>query len=82
MLQIIEEPTREENTLDLIFTNEMSLITKIEVNKTNYSDHNIIEVSTNYTTTEHDINLVKDTSNIMQSLNFCARSVNWTGMGK
>ena len=24
MLQIIEEPTREENTLDLIFTNEMS----------------------------------------------------------
>ncbi len=82
MLQIIEEPTREENTLDLIFTNEMSLITKIEVNKTNYSDHNIIEVSTNYTITEHSKNLLKDTNSIMQSLNFRARSVNWVDMGK
>ena len=48
MLQIIEEPTREENTLDLIFTNEISLATMIEVNKTKLFDHINIEVSTNY----------------------------------
>ena len=48
LLQINEEPTREENTLDLIYTNETSLTTMIEVNKTKLSDHNLIEISTNY----------------------------------
>ena len=46
MLQTIEEPTRIENTLDLMFTNEISLITMIEVNNSNHSDHNKVEVST------------------------------------
>ena len=35
LVQIIEEPTRGENTLDLIFSNEVSLINDIEVNKSN-----------------------------------------------
>ena len=56
IIQIIEEPTREGNTLDLMFTNEISLVTMIVDNKTKYSDHNIIEVSTNYTTTENHRN--------------------------
>jgi len=30
MLQVIEEPTRNENTLDLLFTNEVSIITEVE----------------------------------------------------
>ena len=33
MIQVIEQPTREENTLDLLFTNEVSIITEVEVNK-------------------------------------------------
>ena len=48
MLQIIEEPTREENTLDLMFTNETGMVTMIEVNKSKNSDHDIVEISTNY----------------------------------
>ena len=48
MLQMIEEPTRENNTLDLLFTNETTIATTIEVNKTKISDHNCIELSTNY----------------------------------
>ena len=48
MLQIIQEPTREGNTLDLIFTNETALVKEIEVNKTTLSDHNCIEISTCY----------------------------------
>ena len=60
MLQTIEEPTRIENTLDLMFTNEISLITMIEVNNSNHSDHNKVEVSTNYTATEHERNNVKN----------------------
>merc|ERR1711888_315934 len=48
LVQIIEEPTRGENTLDLIFTNEISLIKDIEVNKSNKSDHCRVEISTNF----------------------------------
>ena len=44
MLQVIEESTREENTLDLIFTNEVSIITKVEVNKSVISDQTSIEL--------------------------------------
>ena len=56
MLQTIEEPTRIENTLDLMFTNEISLIKMIEVNNSNHFSHNKVEVITNYKTTEHERN--------------------------
>ena len=79
LLQIIDESTREENTLDLIFTNETSLVTMIEVNKTKLSDHNIIEVSTNYIIDEHpQIEEITENSNsILRSLNFQTKSINW-----
>ena len=48
MLQVIEEPTRGENTLDLIFTNEPSMVTEVDVNKSWMSDHSRVEVCTNY----------------------------------
>nr|XP_053651724.1 uncharacterized protein LOC128701829 [Cherax quadricarinatus] len=44
--QQIIEPTRLENTLDLIFTNNDDLIRNVTISKTIYSDHNIIEVQT------------------------------------
>merc|ERR1712055_1052043 len=42
--------TRERNTLDLVFTNDISIFTHIEVTKSNLSDHNQIELSTNFKT--------------------------------
>ena len=54
MLQMIEESTREQNTLDLMFSNEVDLVTMIEVTKSNYSDHDMIELSTNYSITERE----------------------------
>jgi len=48
MLQVIEGPTREENTLDLLFTNEVGIIAEVEVNKSGISDHNRIEINKNY----------------------------------
>ena len=47
-----EVPTREENTLDLMFINEVNLVAMIEVTKSSYSDHDVIEMSTNYSITE------------------------------
>ena len=78
MLQMIEEPTREENTLDLMFTNEINLVTQIEVTKSSYSDHNMIEMSTNYSLTEkenHNTEQSEDTE--FRSLNFHAKTVKW-----
>ena len=48
MLQLIEEPTRGENTLDLLFTNEIGNITEVEVNKSAIPDQNRIEVDTGH----------------------------------
>ena len=48
MVQSIEETTRKDkNTLDLIFTNQIDMIMKVEVTKTVLSDHDQIEISTN-----------------------------------
>nr|XP_053638194.1 uncharacterized protein LOC128692903 [Cherax quadricarinatus]XP_053638195.1 uncharacterized protein LOC128692903 [Cherax quadricarinatus]XP_053638196.1 uncharacterized protein LOC128692903 [Cherax quadricarinatus]XP_053638197.1 uncharacterized protein LOC128692903 [Cherax quadricarinatus]XP_053638199.1 uncharacterized protein LOC128692903 [Cherax quadricarinatus]XP_053638200.1 uncharacterized protein LOC128692903 [Cherax quadricarinatus] len=44
--QQIVEPTRLENTLDLIFTNNEDLVRNITISKTTNSDHNLIEVQT------------------------------------
>merc|ERR1712240_112386 len=81
MLQTIEESTRIENTLDLMFTNKISLITMVEVNNSNHSDHNKIDISTNYTTTEHERNNERnEETNIFKTLNFQAKSVNWNNI--
>ena len=79
LLQIIEEPTREENTLDLFYTNETSLTTMIEINKTKLSDHNLIEISTNYKINQQlEIDeVLEDANSILRSLNFHAKSIKW-----
>ena len=52
IIQAINGPTREENgkksTLDLIYTNDISLFTEIEINPSNMSDHYLIEICTSY----------------------------------
>ena len=44
MVQAIQESTRKENSLDLVFTNDISIFTEVEVTAT-ISDHNIIEIT-------------------------------------
>ena len=46
MIQIIEEATRNENTLDLVYTNDKRIVTNIDVNTSAISDHNEIEITT------------------------------------
>ena len=84
MLQIIEEPTRSENTLDLIFTNETNLVTMIEVSKSKLSDHNVIEISTNYTTTEQKERnqMIEDPNHILRALNFHTKTVKWKNINE
>ena len=46
IVQTIEEPTRKENTLDLVFTNEIGIFKQIDVSQTILSDHDLIEITT------------------------------------
>ena len=48
LIQSIEEPTRGNNTLDLVFTNNIDIFIDIGVTKSLLSDHSIIEISTSY----------------------------------
>ena len=77
---MIEEPTRKENTLDLMFTNESSIVTVVEVTDSSYSDHNhnIIEMSTNYLLTEEEkCNIEQSEDTGFRSLNFRTKTVKW-----
>ena len=42
MIQIIEEATRNENTLDLVYKNDIKIVANIDVNTSAISDHNKI----------------------------------------
>merc|ERR1712025_577172 len=83
MLQVVEEATRKNNMLDLMFTSEVSLVTMIEVTKSSYSDHDMIELSTNYSLTKkekYNTENIEDTG--FKSLNFRAKSVNWKNINE
>merc|ERR1711888_570967 len=78
LVQIIEEPTRGGNTLDLIFTNEISLIKDIEVNKSNKSDHSRVEISTNFIIKEENMHKPHN-NNVMdiKDVNFHESNIDW-----
>ena len=46
MEQIVTEPTRENNTLDLCFTNNPGLVQNLEV-EPGISDHNMVKIAVN-----------------------------------
>ena len=46
LVQAIEEPTRKENTLDLIFTNGIEIFKQVEVNRTIMLHHDLKEITT------------------------------------
>merc|ERR1711874_585764 len=54
LAQSIEEPTRKENTLDLVFTNEIETFKQVEVTRTILSDHDLIEIRTDIEWNEKD----------------------------
>lgn len=45
--QVIKVPTRGDNILDIVMTNNEDLLHEISVHPTHLSDHNIITLSTN-----------------------------------
>merc|ERR1711989_159248 len=81
LVQMIEEPTRKENTLDLIFTNNPEIITQLDISKTIMSDHNIIEVTTSlkdcneFTPNNDEATEIDETD--LRHLNFHHENIRW-----
>ena len=79
MIQIIEETTLKENTLDLVYKNDIGIVANIDVNTSAISDHNKIEITTTYRIKEEKINKKNQVAdNTLRSLNFHAeRKIDW-----
>ena len=81
LVQIIEEETRKKNNLDLIFTNEVDMITNIDVNKSTLSDHNLVEITTNIKTEKSQsqarTNNKKKKKQGLWDLNFHSEDIEW-----
>ena len=81
LVQTVEEKTRKNNTLDLVFTNNMGIFTQIDVTGTIMSDHDIIEITTNIGDNDRKIenNENKEqTETDLRQLNFHHEKVDWT----
>ena len=84
LIQTIEEPTRLKNTLDLVYTNEVSMFSHVEVLKSCMSDHDRIELTTNIKSNEsHIVSCVnQNNENCLRKLNFNFESIEWEEMNK
>merc|ERR1711913_179999 len=74
-----EEPTRGKDTLDLIYTYEISRIIQVEVVKSNLSDHDRVELTTNIKyRTEEEPNRDRNKKEMgMKKLNYISESIEW-----
>merc|ERR1712240_355388 len=79
LVETVEEKTRKDNTLDLMFTNNL------DVTSTIMSDHDIIEIETNIvnntkTTTKNENET--DYQVDLRQLNFHHEKIDWEGINK
>ena len=82
--QHINTPTRGDNILDIVMTNDDNLIHTISVNKTNLSDHNIISLTTNIITdTRFAAHAAKKPMTVnFNKLNFFNDKISWEAIKK
>merc|ERR1739842_29145 len=73
--------TREKNTLHVVYTNEVSIITQVEISRSEMSDHNLIELTTNIKNCKNKTRIMEKKENMsvpnFLQLNFLDENVNW-----
>ena len=82
LIQTITEPTRGNNTLDYIFTNELDLFSSYDVSHSALSDHYFIEIGTSFKTEEITKNQKNKEKDGLRKLNFFSNKVNWDEINK
>ena len=82
--QEVEEPTRRQNKLDLVFSNNSELVQSISVQTSVITDHNIVIINTNIRTGKHnDAEIRRGTSDFgFGGLHFWSDSVEWNDLRK
>lgn len=82
LIQRINTPTRDENILDIVMINNDDFIHNYTVDKTILSDHNIITIETNLTSTKQtDIRVSKLSEKLdFNKLNYFSESVHWENL--
>ena len=85
--QYVDKPTRQDNILDLVLSNQPNLINHIEVTDTELSDHNLIKVKSNFGLKPPDLKKPPSKPHTFNNLNFykaqfdeinsCIGNVNW-----
>ena len=85
IVQAIEEPTRKENTLDLVFTNAIDIFKQIDVSQTILSDHDLIEIITDMDWGEGGMDRGCGLGDLdeddLRRLNFHSEKIPWTTIG-
>lgn len=79
LTQCVDKPTRRENILDLIFTNNEELVNSFVSMKTDFSDHNIVECKT-YLSLSKTQSQTRNATTLsgLHRLNFFNDDIAWT----
>ena len=77
--QEVDVPTRGENILDLLITNNDELVNDVRILYTKQSDHEVVIVGTNIEVVKSDSSDHRvEPASDFEALNFWSRDVNWT----
>ena len=78
LTQIIDQPTRGTNILDLLFTSNDDIFSKIEISEIPLlSDHNLIIANTTLSKPREFIPPTNPNQNSFRNLNFFHQNINW-----
>ena len=82
LTQLVNEPSHAAgNVLDLVFTNNRSLITDVSIVPSAYSDHHLVEAKTFFKSHfAHSKDSSRTFSNVLDTLNFFSDNVDWQGL--
>jgi len=74
---VIDKPTKENNTLKLLYTNEIEMISEVETHRTKLSDHNKVIIQTEYEIKEKKSEEREREEEGLRALNLWSKNVNW-----
>ena len=78
MEQIVLKPTRINNILDLFATNDSELISRVIIEHTQISDHNMVKIITNLVTSSNNkTNHNESNSSLLDSVNLWHEDTDW-----
>lgn len=83
LTQVVTDPTRGDNILDLVFTNNTKIFHSYEVLSTVMSDHNLLVVRTaGYPSGRKTANQMNRSETTLQTFNYYDKGIDWENTRK